>query len=257
MSEAPDLSEAEAFAAEHALGVLNARERAEAENRMAREPAFAADVEAWRARLSPMLDSIESVPAPAGLWLRIERLLPANSDSGSGSAPANDNSAGLMNRVRFWRNTAVGGFALAAASLAGVMVQVNQPPVVVERQVPVAPQGQILSASVVSQEGSRVQPLFTASYDPDRKALIVTSLLPEGSDRDKVHELWLIAGQDNPKSLGLVESGKAKVIALPTEVMAKMSEGAALAVSIEPPGGSKNPNGPSGPVIGVGKLSRL
>jgi len=28
-------------------------------------------------------------------------------------------------------------------------------------------------------------------------------------------------------------------------------------VSIEPPGGSKNPNGPSGPVIGVGKLSRL
>lgn len=50
MSEAPDLSEAEAFAAEHALGVLNARERAEAEARMAREPAFAADVEAWRAR---------------------------------------------------------------------------------------------------------------------------------------------------------------------------------------------------------------
>jgi anti-sigma-K factor RskA len=72
-----------------------------------------------------------------------------------------------------------------------------------------------------------------------------------------VHELWLIAGQDNPKSLGLVESGKAKVIALPTEVMQKMSEGAALAVSEEPPGGSKNPAGPSGPVIGVGKLSKL
>ena len=254
MSEAPDLTEDEAFAAEHALGVLNARERAEAETRMAREPAFAADVEAWRARLAPMVDSVESVPAPAGLWPRIERLLPANSDSGA--RPANDNSASLMNRVRFWRNSAVGGFALAAASLAGVMVQVNQPPVVVERQVPVAPQGQLLSASVVSQD-SKVQPLFTASYDPDRKALIVTSLLPEGSDRDKVHELWLIAGQDNPKSLGLVESGKAKVIALPTEVMAKMAAGAALAVSLEPPGGSKNPNGPSGPVIGVGQLSRL
>jgi len=254
MSEAPDLSEAEALAAEHALGVLNARERAEAELRMAREPAFAADVEAWRARLSPMLDSIESVPAPQGLWPRIERLLPANSDSGV-APPANDNGA-LMNRLRFWRNSAMGGFALAAASLAGVLVQVNQPPVVVEKQIPVAPQGQLLSASVVSQD-SRVQPLFTASYDPDRKALIVTSLLPEGSDRDKVHELWLIAGQDNPKSLGLVESGKAKVIALPTELMAKMADGAALAVSVEPPGGSKNPNGPSGPVIGVGKLSRL
>ena len=245
MSEAPELSEHEALAAEHALGVLNARERADAEARMAREPAFAADVEAWRARLGPMIESVEAVPAPAGLWPRIERMLPAN-----------DNGA-IMNKLRFWRNSAMGGFALAAASLAGVMVQVNQPPVVVERQVPVAPQGQLLSASVVSQEGSRVQPLFTAAYDPDRKALIVTSLLPEGSDRDKVHELWLIAGQDNPKSLGLVESGKAKVIALPTEVMAKMSEGAALAVSVEPPGGSKNPAGPSGPVIGVGKLSKL
>ena len=245
MSEAPDLSEDEALAAEHALGVLNARDRAAAELRMASEPAFAADVEAWRARLAPMLESVAAVPAPQGLWTRIERMLPAN-----------DNGA-IMNKLRFWRNSAVGGFALAAASLAGVMVQVNQPAVVVERQVPVSPQGQLLSASVTTGEGSRVQPLFTASYDPDRKALIVTSLLPEGSDRDKVHELWLIAGQDNPKSLGLVESGKAKVIALPTELMAKMAEGATLAVSLEAPGGSKNPNGPTGPVIGAGKLSKL
>ena len=245
MSEAPDLTEDEAFAAEHALGVLNARDRADAETRMAREPAFAADVEAWRARLSPMLESVESVPAPQGLWPRIERMLPAN-----------DNGA-VMNKLRFWRNSAIGGFALAAASLAAVLVQVSAPPVVVTREVPVQPTGTLLSASVITTEPGGVQPLFTASYDPARKALIVTSLLPEGSDRDKVHELWLIAGQDNPKSLGLVESGKAKVIALPVEVMAKMAEGAALAVSEEPPGGSKNPAGPSGPVIGVGKLSKL
>lgn len=244
MSEAPDLSEAEALAAEHALGVLDGRERAAAEQRMTTDPAFAADVEAWRRRLAPMLDSVAAVPPSPDMWRRIERLLPAN-----------DNGA-LMNRLKFWRNTAMGGFALAAASLAAVVVQVAQPPEVVEKQVPVAPAGQLLSASVVSQD-SRVQPLFVAAYDPDRKSLIVTSLLPEGSERDKVHELWLIAGQDKPKSLGLVEQGKAKVIALPTELLAKMSEGAALAVSLEPPGGSPSPDGPTGPVIGVGKLSKL
>lgn len=244
MSEAPDLSEAEALAAEHALGVLDARERAAAETRMATDPAFAADVEAWRERLAPMLGGVAAVPPSPELWRRIERLLPAN-----------DNGA-LMNRLKFWRNSAMGGFALAAASLAAVVVQVNQPPITIERQVPVAPQGALLSASVVSQD-SRVQPLFVAAYDPDRKSLIVTSLLPEGSERDKVHELWLIAGQDKPKSLGLVEQGKAKVIALPTELLAKMSEGAALAVSLEPPGGSPSPDGPTGPVIGVGKLSKL
>jgi anti-sigma-K factor RskA len=247
MSEAPDLSEAEALAAEHALGVLNAAERAEAENRMARDPAFAADVEAWRNRLAPMLEQVAAVPPSPELWRRIERLLPAN-----------DNGA-ILNRLKFWRNAAMGGFALAAASLAAVVVQVNQPPITIEKQVPVptSPQGQLLSASVVSQEGSRVQPLFVAAYDPDRKSLIVTSLLPEGSERDKVHELWLIAGQDKPKSLGLVQSGKAKVIALPTELLGKMSEGAALAVSLEPPGGSPSPDGPTGPVIGVGKLNKL
>src|SRR5688572_31781832 len=101
MSEAPDLSEAETLAAEHALGVLDARERAAAETRMATDPAFAADVEAWRERLAPMLESVAAVPPTPELWRRIERLLPAN-----------DNGA-LMNRLKFWRNSAMGGFALA------------------------------------------------------------------------------------------------------------------------------------------------
>ena len=242
MSEAPDLPEAEAFAAEHALGVLDARERAEAEMGMARDPAFAADVDAWRQRLAPMLDSIESVTAPQGVWTRIEAMLPAN-----------DNGA-VMNKLRFWRNAAVGGFALAAASLAGVVVQVTQPPVTVEA--PASAPGQLLNASLTATSG-QPQPLFVAAYDPDRKALIITSLLPPGADRDKVNQLWLIAGQDKPRSLGLIEPGKAKVIALPLEVMARMSAGAKLAVSIEPEGGSKDPNGPSGPIIGLGELSRL
>ena len=42
----PEMPEDDALAAEHALGVLNARERAAAELRMAREPDFAAKVEA-------------------------------------------------------------------------------------------------------------------------------------------------------------------------------------------------------------------
>jgi len=121
MSEAPDLTEAEAFAAEHALGVLNAQERREAEARMAREPDFAAQVEAWRERLAPMADSVAAVSPPHELWRRIERSLPAN-DNGQ-----------VQNRVRFWRNSAMGGFSLAAASLAAVAVLVAQPPQVVTK----------------------------------------------------------------------------------------------------------------------------
>ncbi|MBI1197459.1 MAG: hypothetical protein GC203_06310 [Phenylobacterium sp.] len=244
MSEAPDLSEAEAFAAEHALGVLNASERAEAENRMARDPVFAADVEAWRARLAPMLESIEPVAPPESLWTRIERLLPAN-----------DNGA-LMNRVRFWRNSAMGGFGLAAAGIAAALVVIAQPPQVVTKIQEVQPTGQLLNASLTSTSG-QAQPLFVAAYDPTRKALIITSLLPADANPAKVQELWLIAGKENPKPLGFLEPGKAKLIPLPQDMAGRVAEGVTLAVSIEEPGGSTDPNGPQGPVVGAGSLSKL
>jgi anti-sigma-K factor RskA len=245
MSEAPELSETEAFAAEYALGVLSGRDRDEAEARMARDAAFAADVEAWRARFAPLLEGVAPQAPPEALWERISRQLPANDNDMAGR------------RVRFWRGAAVGSLTLAAASLAGVAVLLGQGPRIVQVPAPVqAPQGQLLNASLVAQKG-QPQPLFVASYDPVRKALIVTSLLPEGADREKAHELWLIAGQDKPKSLGLLENARAKVIPLPTEVLGKMSEGAALAVSLEPPGGSPSPDGPTGEVISVGKLAKL
>ena len=246
MSEAPDLSEAEAFAAEHALGVLNARERAEAEARMAREPAFAAEVEAWRERLAPMAESVAAVPPPHDMWRRIER-----------SLPANDNGV-VQNRVRFWRNSAMGGFSLAAASLAAVAVLVAQPPTVITKIQPGPPQGQLLNASLTSTtDKDKTVPLFVAAYDPDRKAIIVTSLLPAGANPEKVQELWLIAGKDKPKPLGFLEPGKSKVIPVEVDMAGKFAAGAALAVSLEAPGGSTDPNGPQGPVIGAGELSKL
>jgi anti-sigma-K factor RskA len=227
MSEGPELSEAEAFAAEHALGVLSARDRAEAEARMARDPAFAAEVEAWRERLAPIGEGVADVAPPQGLWPRIERRLPAN-----------DNDA-LVRRLRVWRTTAMGGFALAAASLAAMVVLVAHP-AVVERPAAV-PQGHIMQASLMSQD-ERIQPLFVAAYDPDRKALIITSLLPEGTDPQKVHELWLVMGHDM-KSLGFVEPGRSKMIRMP----GKMPQGAALAVSIEPPAAPPTPPAPPAP----------
>ena len=63
----PDLPGDEALAAEHALGVLTTRERAAAEQRMARDPAFAAQVLAWRARLAPLAAETAPAAPPAGL----------------------------------------------------------------------------------------------------------------------------------------------------------------------------------------------
>lgn len=242
MSEGPELSEAEAVAAEHALGVLSPRESAEAELRMATDPAFAADVEAWRARLAPLTLAVPAVPAPTGVWPRIERALPAN-DNATGPAPG----------LRFWRGTAVSSLGLLAASLVAVVMLANQPPTIVEAP---APQGQLLNASLTTQDGAPV-PLFVAAYDPNRKALIITSLVKAGSDPGKVHELWVIPSDGKPRALGFVEPGKSKSIPMSRELADAMAEGSAIAVSVEPPGGSPNPNAPSGPITAVGKLAKI
>ncbi|WP_394764130.1 anti-sigma factor domain-containing protein [Phenylobacterium sp.] len=240
MSEAPELTDSEAFAAEHALGVLSAAERRQAEARMAAEPEFAVLVDNWRERLIPMADTLASIPAPHALWLRIER-----------SLGANDNAASVKG-LRFWRGATVGSLTLAAASLAAAVLLANQPPVVIQPP----PAGQLLDASLVSQTGAPV-PLFIAAYDPTRKALIVTSLVTPGNDPAHVHELWVIPADGKPRPLGILQPGKTVAMPMPDSLLPSLAAGSALAVSLEPPGGSPKIDAPTGPITAVGKLAKI
>ena len=69
-------------------------------------------------------------------------------------------------------------------------------------------------------------------------------------------ELWAVPPQGTPRSLGLISSNGVTVVArekLPRQVL-QQANTSALAVSIEPPGGS--PTGaPTGPVVFAGKLT--
>jgi anti-sigma-K factor RskA len=243
MSEAPELTETEALAAEHALGVLNSAERRQAEARMASDSDFAAQVEAWRERLMPMTDGLTAIPPPAALWLRVERMLGAND---------NDNVA-TVRGLRFWRGATIGSLTLAAASIAAAFMLGTRPPQMI--QAPLA-NGQLLNASLVSQSGAPV-PLFVAAYDPIRKALIVTSLVTPGNDPAHVQELWVIPADGKPRPLGLLEAGKTKSMPLPEGLLPSLAAGSALAVSLEPPGGSPKVDVPTGPITAVGKLAKI
>jgi anti-sigma-K factor RskA len=246
MSAGPDLSELETLAAEHALGLLGANARAEAEARAARDPAFAALVDAWRQRLAPMLEAVESVAPAAGMWGRIERALPAN-----------DNAA-VRRRLRFWRGATAGALGLAAASLAVAVMLAARPPVTLQPPAP-AP---ILNASLMSQADG-AQPMFVAAYDPARRALIVTSLVkPDslrkpGGDAAHVHELWIIPADGKPHALGMIEPGKSKAMPMPKDMAPMFAPGSAIAVSLEPPGGSPTKTAPSGPITAMGKLDKI
>lgn len=240
MSEGPDLSELEALAAEHALGVLSERERAEAEVRMTRDPAFARLVDAWRLRLASLAQALPPVAPSPAVWSAIERALPAN-----------DNTA-VRRRLRFWRGATAGALGLAAASLAFAVMLANRPPVVLQAPPP-AP---ILNASLMSQSGG-AQPMFVAAYDPVRQALIVTSLVKPGDDPTHVHELWIIPADGRPHPIGMIGPGKSKAMPMPKAMVPMFAPGAAIAVSVEPPGGSPTKTAPSGPITAMGMLARI
>lgn len=237
MSEGPDLSELEALSAEHALGVLSGRERAEAEARMAADPEFARLVEAWRARLAPLLEEVPPVAPSPAVWSAIERTLPAN-----------DNLA-ARRRLRFWRGATLGSLSLAAASMALAMMLAARPPVVLQGPSPPP----ILNASLMSQ-GDGKAPMFVAAYDPARQALIVTSLMKP--DPGHVHQLWIISADGKPHPIGMIAPGASMAMPMPKAMVPMFAPGAALVASVEPPGGSPT-KAPTGPIAARGMLEKI
>ena len=110
-------------------------------------------------------------------------------------------------------------------------------------------------APLVATLQAEGRPGFVAAIEPGHNTItIVPAALTAVEQR--ALELWLIAPGEQPRSLGLIEAGKPVRINVPADLAGRVRADAALAVSIEPPGGS--PTGlPTGPVIASGKLHKF
>jgi anti-sigma-K factor RskA len=218
----------ELLAAEYALGVLAAADRAAAEQRIGSDRTFARLVAEWQERLSPWAGQIAEVTPPAAVWERVA----------AGLRGERQERAGLWQNIVFWRGFALAS-ALAAACLAVVVFLGTLQP-----QAPL----------VATIEGGG-QRSFVATADP-RQGTITVVPAAFAADATRVPELWLIPPGGKPLPLGLLRADRAVVITIPAALAAQTASGATLAVSLEPPGGS--PSGaPTGPVIGAGKLTNL
>jgi anti-sigma-K factor RskA len=221
------------LAAEYVLGVLDAEQRRGFEQRLAQEPALRTEVEHWERRLSELSSEVKPVEPPQQTWANIEAAL--------NEGVASPRSVGLWNSLAFWRWAAVGSAAVAATSIAALLVSGPVP----------APSAPLIAKLDVSggQAG------FVAAIDPARNGLTIVPASVTNVNQ-RVLELWLIAPGGKPRSLGLIEAGRAIHINLPTDLAGHIAADTTLAVSLEPPGGS--PTGqPTGPVIANGKLTNL
>ena len=227
------LSDAERWlAAEHALGLTEGAAHADAERRVERDPGFRDAVEGWHAQLEPLVDEIEPVAPPERVLRALEREI------------AEPRSAAPGPRIAPWRAFALLGLGAAlgagvvAAWLGGVAVPPEEPTLV----------------ATLLPEGD--SPAAVVRLDREGDVLVVRLSAIDRAER--VPELWLIPGDGVPRSLGTVEEETAGELRLPLDRLGDVTPapGDALAVSLEPPGGS--PTGaPTGPIVALGALIEL
>lgn len=243
--DAPDMT-----AAELALGLLDGDEQAAALRRVLHDRAFAAEVERWRGHLAPLFDLWPEAAVSGEVFDRIERsLAPPAAAVVPRTAPA-------PRHVRLWQGAA-GLASLAAAGL--LLVLVTRPiPVPVApasvssapRPASVAPAALLAAAIAPVDKGAPV----AALYDPASGGLRLTAA--SLADATRSQELWVIAGDGVPHSLGLLHEAGATMLSITADNRARLTAGAVLAVSLEPVGGS--PTGlPTGPVVAKGALTQV
>lgn len=233
-----ELDDIEAVAGEYVLGTLDASERAAVAARREREPVLDRAIRRWEEDFAPLLDVGEPVAPPADLFGRIEKRLGFPEGGGADAGPV-ANVIALRRKVTVWRSIAAATSALAA-SLVGVIVWQGM----------VRPAAENRLVAVLQKDSA--SPAFLVTVDLPTRMLTVKPLAGPAAP-DKSYELWLIhASLGDPRSLG--------VISAPLTVSQNLRgydpsviEGAAVAVSLEPRGGS--PTGKvTGPVLYSGPL---
>jgi len=228
----PDRNGDDLLAAEYVLGVLDHDARNAAARRMHEDAGFAALVQAWENDLAPLNDDYEEVPAPAATFAKIETRL-------FDSKPSQPLLARLWGATGLWRG-------LAAASLTVLVLGTG---LFFTQQKESGPS----LVSALEAPGSDLR--FVALYDSRKETLKIRRIAGADAAADKAYELWVIAANAKPVSLGLVAANDDQR-ALPASLASLMKAGATLAVSLEPSGGS--PTGqPTGPVVALGAIKTI
>ncbi len=229
-----------ALAGELALGILDSAETAQANARCAIDTEFAAEVEAWRERLLPMLDGVSADP-PADAWDKINGAI-RNADM---PTAANDNGA-----LRLWKGlTALSG-SIAAVLAVMLFTQPSAAPIV---GLDIAANNKVSQQQLVAALQSATGPsAVTASYNPASGELLIT---PVSMDTGDLYpEVWIIPADGTPHSLGVVARTGASRYTVNPQVRQFLANGATIAITPEPATGG--PGGkPSGAVMVSGKIT--
>jgi anti-sigma-K factor RskA len=224
--------------AEYVLGVLDADTRAAVAHEVQTSSEAATAVAIWQRHLMPLAEEIAEVAPGPYVWARIRDALKLDQQP-----VASQPSRGLWNNLRLWHWVGIGASALAAACLVMIAIEPRTPP-------PAASTGYMVAS--INQDNGVTG--WTATMDLDRARIVIVPASPQSIVQDRAPELWLIPAGQKPISVGVIARDKPITLTLSPNLLAQLGPTAALAVSVEPLGGS--PTGqPTGPVIAKGAIS--
>ena len=227
--------------AEYVLGVLDADTRAHVALEVQTSDEAATAVNLWHRRLQPMSEEIPPIEPPEHVWTRIQQALRHDVQHSTRSPSVRTS---LWENLRFWHGLGIGASALAAACLV-LLLAISGP-----RHAPPPPAVPFM-ASTITQTDGHVG--WTATMDIQQARIIVVPVAPSSFAQGKAPQLWLVPPGQKPISVGMIAANAPTTLKLKPALLAQLGPNAALAVSVEPVGGS--PTGqPTGPVVAKGAI---
>jgi len=223
--------------AEYVLGVLDADARAAVAHEVSTTSEAEVAVGLWQRRLMPLADAIPEVEPAPFVWARIRDTLKL--DASDRTQP----QKGWWDNLQLWRWLGIGASAAAAALL--VVLCLPRPALT-----PTVVSAAYMASAIQQDNGSTG---WTATMDLEHARMVVVPATPVAFAEGRAPELWLIPAGAKPISVGMIDRDKPTTLSLNRDLLAKLGPTAALAVSVEPVGGS--PTGqPTGPVIAKGTI---
>ena len=219
------------LAAEYVLGTLRGGARRRFEGWLHQDADLRNITAQWQQRLTPMAEFAGDVKPPASVWSGIELRLKLTPAPRGWQLWLGDNLA-------FWR-----ALGLVSTGLAALLMVV----VLSTRTAPT-----ISYVAALSDDKAQTALLLTA--DSRHHALDVRLITSAQVAADKSLQLWAVPTSGKPRSLGVLADKHGR-FNLPDNAIG--ADVALLAVSLEPKGGSPDPNGPTGPILYKGNWVRL